>query len=65
MQEMGVIKRAFELARTGTYKNYTVIRLALKKEGFTEASIEQHLGGNGIRNELRHVARENAGARSC
>ena len=53
MQEIGIVERAFKLARTGSYTSLTGMRRRLKEEGFTESSIEQHLGGAGVRKDLR------------
>ncbi len=63
MQETGVVERAFELARTGSYTSVTGMRRRLKTEGFTESSIEQHLGGAGVRKNLRDACKAARGER--
>ena len=59
MRETGIVERAFALARTGNHKSLTTIRPVLKKEGFIELHIEEHLGGGGIRRELRDLCKAN------
>ena len=65
MLENGVVKRAFELARTGAYTSLTGMFPVLKKEGFTESAIEQHLGGRGVRKELRDACKRACQANSA
>lgn len=50
------IERAFELARSGTCADVADIRRALKKEGYSQ--IDEHLGGQAIRRQLRDICIE-------
>lgn len=52
-----IIERAYELARSGTCRNFTAIAKALKKERYEQAKIEQHFVGRGIRTQLTELCR--------
>ncbi|AYJ87436.1 hypothetical protein D3Y57_17755 [Sphingomonas paeninsulae] len=58
---MGVVERAFELARKGKFKMVSEIQVALTKEGYDFAS--QHLSSPSLVRQLRQViAAANAGS---
>jgi hypothetical protein len=47
------LERAFELARSGEYRDLRDLERKLRREGF--ADIEQHLSGQTIRRQLRDM----------
>jgi hypothetical protein len=50
MAQQTTVERAFELARSGAYRNVGEIRRQLKLEGFS--SYEEHLAGVSIKKQL-------------
>jgi hypothetical protein len=55
-----LIERAFQLAASNQFTTVTQIRQALRKEGYT--GIDAHLGGRGVRDQLRALMQRDANA---
>jgi len=62
MNSHNILVRAYELARTGDYRNVGEVERALVQEGY--ASNDPHLRGPSVRRQLRDLCRETAAARS-
>lgn len=53
-----LIERAFQLAGSNQFTTVTQIKHALRHEGYT--GIDAHLGGRGLRDQLRAVMQKGA-----
>ena len=51
MSDLSTVERAFDIARSGSVRNMSELRKALRKEGF--ASAEQHTEGFSIQRQLK------------
>ena len=58
MQQPNIIARAFEMARDGTYRNATEIRIALVREGYEQ--VHQHLMSPSVIRQLRKFLKKSA-----
>jgi hypothetical protein len=56
------VERAFELARTGSYRTIEEIGRQLKQE--RRDSVDAHLSGGSIRKDLRQICAESRTART-
>jgi len=63
MYSHAILVRAFELARTGEYRNVSEVERALAQEGYS--ANDPHLRGASVRRQLRDLCRETAAARSA
>jgi hypothetical protein len=55
---LGIIERAFEIARSGEVQEFEEIPRTLINEGY--ADVHQQLGGASIRKQLRELCRDAA-----
>ncbi|HEX8527686.1 hypothetical protein [Allosphingosinicella sp.] len=55
-RRLSTIERAFELARSGSYRTIDEIARRLKQEQLD--NVDAHLGGTSIRKELRQICAE-------
>lgn len=60
MNDIGVIERAFELARSGRCPNLDDLRRRLQQEGYY--GVEEHLRGTMLRRQLRALIQGAAAA---
>jgi len=63
MNSHNILIRAFELARTGQYRNVGELERALVQEGYS--SNDPHLRGASVRRQLRDLCRETAAAQGA
>ena len=53
-----LVEHAYELARSGNFSKIDEIRLALMREGFTQAEIRMHLHGPASRTALKQLFKQ-------
>jgi hypothetical protein len=57
--EISLIERAYQIARSGTVKSPWEVHLALKAEGYGDGQIELHMCGRSLRKDLSRLCKEN------
>jgi hypothetical protein len=50
VKDVGIVERAFQLAKSGTCHNMSDVRLQLENEGYP--SVRQHMSGPTIKKQL-------------
>jgi hypothetical protein len=55
---ISIVERAFELARSGYFKNATDVNKQLKKEGYIQGLVDEHLRGQDIKQKIKSLCRE-------
>ena len=62
-EQVSIVERALELARSGYFANATEIRQQLKQEGYIQSMVDEHLRGLGIKRKIKSLYREAKGKR--
>ena len=57
-QPVSLVERAFELARTGYFAKTADIKKQLKREGYIQALVDEHLRGRGTRSKINSLCKE-------
>jgi hypothetical protein len=60
-QHLPLVQRAYELARSGQFMRVGEITTQLKREGYGQDLIRQHMAGAAIRADLRHLCARTSG----
>lgn len=55
MHEPNLIKRAFDLAQSGNYRDIKELEIALRREGY--GSVVEHLAAQSLRRQLQSLMR--------
>jgi len=57
-EQLSIVERALELARSGYFANATDIRKQLKQEGYIQSLVDEHLRGLGIKRKIKSLCKE-------